>query len=134
MLFRSVFRDGWFFPGDLASVNAAGYVFLKGRKKDMVIRGGINIYPVEVEAALQSHPAVVEACVVGIPHDLKGEAAWCFAVLTDGRTMDDDLRAELHAVVEQQLGKAFRAERIEAVPVLPKTRSGKIVQIGRAHV
>ncbi|MBM3524666.1 MAG: long-chain fatty acid--CoA ligase, partial [Alphaproteobacteria bacterium] len=78
---REVFHEGWFFPGDLASVNAAGYVFLKGRRKDMIIRGGINIYPIEIEAALQSSPDVVEAAVVGWPSRDMGEEVAAFVVL-----------------------------------------------------
>ena len=134
MLFRSFHESYWArFPGvwthgDWALRDDDGAWFLFGRSDDALNIAGKRIGSAEYESALVEHPAVVEACVVGIPHDLKGEAAWCFAVLTDGRTMDDELRAELHAVVEQQLGKAFRAERIEAVPVLPKTRSGKIVR------
>jgi len=120
---REVFRDGWFFPGDLARMNEAGYVFLKGRKKDMIIRGGINIYPVEVEAALQSHPAVVEAAVVGWPSRDMGEEVAAFVVL----------RAPIEIEALRQICAArlapYKVPRgIFIVTEMPKNASGKIVK------
>ncbi|MFZ9486259.1 MAG: class I adenylate-forming enzyme family protein [Alphaproteobacteria bacterium] len=120
---REVFRDGWFFPGDLASVNAAGYVFLKGRKKDMVIRGGINIYPVEVEAALQSHPAVVEAAVVGWPSRELGEEVAAFVVLRGAVTPE-----ELRATCAGRLAPYKVPREIRVVDEMPKNAAGKIVK------
>ena len=61
------FRDGWFYPGDLAQLDADGFLTLAGRAKDMIIRGGINIYPEEIEATLMAHPAVADAAVIGLP-------------------------------------------------------------------
>jgi len=120
---REVFRDGWFFPGDLASVNAAGYVFLKGRKKDMLIRGGINIYPVEVEAALQSHPAVVEAAVVGWPSRELGEEVAAFVVLRGAVTPE-----ELRATCAGRLAPYKVPREIRVVDEMPKNAAGKIVK------
>jgi acyl-CoA synthetase (AMP-forming)/AMP-acid ligase II len=120
---REVFRDGWFFPGDLASVNAAGYVFLKGRKKDMVIRGGINIYPVEVEAALQSHPAVVEAAVVGWPSRELGEEVAAFVVLRGAATPE-----ELRATCAGRLAPYKVPREIIVVDEMPKNAAGKVVK------
>ena len=120
---REVFHEGWFFPGDLATVNEAGYVFLKGRRKDVIIRGGINIYPVEIEAALQSHPAVVEAAVVGWPSRDMGEEVAAFVVL----------RAPIEAETLRQVCAARLApykvpKGIFVVADMPKNASGKIVK------
>ena len=75
---REAFRDGWFYPGDLAARNERGYIFLRGRRKDMILRGGINIYPAEIEATLMLHPAVAEAAVFGIPSVDFGEEIAAF--------------------------------------------------------
>ena len=120
---QEVFRDGWFFPGDLACVNAAGYVFLKGRKKDMIIRGGINIYPVEIEAALQAHPAVVEAAVVGWPSRDLGEEVAAFVVLR--HSVGEDA---LRAVCAGRLALYKQPRAIFVVDELPKTAAGKVVK------
>jgi acyl-CoA synthetase (AMP-forming)/AMP-acid ligase II len=120
---REVFRDGWFFPGDLASVDDAGYVFLKGRRKDMIIRGGVNIHPVEIEAALQSHPAVVEAAVVGWPSRALGEEVAAFVVLRAPAEED-----ELRALCAARLAPYKLPRAVFAVGEMPKNASGKIVK------
>ena len=114
--------------GDWASVDADGEWFLHGRSDDTLNVAGKRVGPAEYESALVGHPAVVEACAVGIPHQLKGETAWCFVVLGDGAEPDDALRAELVAAVEAELGKAFRPGAIRFTRALPKTRSAKIVR------
>ncbi len=75
------FQDGWFYPGDLGAMNEDGYLFLKGRAKDMIIRGGVNIYPQEIEATLMAHPAVSEAAVVGWPSREFNEEIAAFVTL-----------------------------------------------------
>ena len=75
------FRDGWFYPGDLVQLDTDGLLTLAGRAKDMIIRGGINIYPEEIEATLMAHPAVADAAVIGLPYPARGEEAAAFAVL-----------------------------------------------------
>jgi acyl-CoA synthetase (AMP-forming)/AMP-acid ligase II len=66
-------RDGWFHTGDMATVDEDGYYFIVDRKKDLIIRGGYNVYPRDVEEVLYEHPAVREAAVIGVPHDALGE-------------------------------------------------------------
>jgi acyl-CoA synthetase (AMP-forming)/AMP-acid ligase II len=124
---REVFRDGWFFPGDLASVNEAGYVFLKGRKKDMIIRGGINIYPLEIEAALQAHRAVVEAAVVGWPSRDMGEEVAAFVVLREPAGEE-----ELRAACARRLAPYKLPRAIVVVDEMPKNAAGKIVKAALA--
>src|SRR3546814_17063327 len=80
----AAFRDGWFWGGDLAYRDEEGYLYLSGRSKDMIIRGGENIYPVEIETVLSAHPAVRECAVVGKPDEHWGEV-----VVDSVRTVDD---------------------------------------------
>ena len=114
--------------GDWAMRDEDGAWFLYGRSDDTLNVAGKRIGSAEYESALVGHADVVEACIVGIPHKVKGEVAWGFVVLRPGAELDEALEASLHAQVDQELGKAFRAERVYAVPFLPKTRSGKIVR------
>ncbi|MBL8697923.1 MAG: acyl--CoA ligase [Alphaproteobacteria bacterium] len=125
---REVFHDGWFFPGDLASVNDAGYVFLKGRKKDMIIRGGINIYPVEVEAALQSDSAVVEAAVVGWPSRDMGEEVAAFVVLRAPAEPE-----ALRKLCAARLAPYKVPKAVFVVDEMPKNAAGKIVKAALAE-
>src|ERR1700742_2704683 len=80
----AVMRDGWFATGDMATVDADGYFFIVDRKKDMIIRGGYNVYPREIEEVLYEHPAVSEVAVVGIPDDALGEEVAAAVVLREG--------------------------------------------------
>ncbi len=114
--------------GDWASVDANGAWFLHGRSDDTLNVAGKRVGPAEYESALVAHPAVLEAGVVGVPHDVKGETAWCYVVLAPGARPGEELRAELAACVERDLGKAFRAGRILFTAALPRTRSAKIVR------
>jgi acetyl-CoA synthetase len=114
--------------GDWAMRDEDGAWFLFGRSDDTLNVAGKRIGSAEYESALVGHPDVVEACVVGIPHALKGETAWGFVILQPGCDLDELRSAELAGMVDTQIGKAFRAERIYAVSILPKTRSGKIVR------
>src|SRR4029077_5798788 len=98
------FTDGWLHSGDVARVDDEGFVFIVDRAKDMVIRGGENVYCVEVEAALFEHPAVSDAAVIGIPHQVLGEEVGAIVQLARGRAAPED---ELRAHVAERLA-AFR--------------------------
>jgi acetyl-CoA synthetase len=111
--------------GDWASVDEDGYWFLHGRSDDTLNIAGKRIGPAELEGAAVSHPAVVEAAAVGVPHDVKGEVAWIFCVRKPG---DDVAEQDVAAKVAEVLGKAFKPERVIFVGALPKTRSAKIVR------
>jgi acetyl-CoA synthetase len=114
--------------GDWASVDEDGYWFLHGRSDDTLNMAGKRIGPAEIESAVVGHPAVAEAAAVGIPHEVKGEVAWVYCVLTPGYEPSDDLAAEIRGVAADTLGKAFRPDRVLFVGALPKTRSAKIVR------
>jgi long-chain acyl-CoA synthetase len=83
-------RDGWYHSGDLARMDEDAYVYIVGRKKEMIIRGGFNVYPAEVEATLMEHPDIGQAAVVGVPHDRNGEEIMAFVTAMPGRQIDTD--------------------------------------------
>ncbi len=114
--------------GDWASADADGYWFLHGRSDDTLNIAGKRIGPAEIESAVVAHPAVSEAAAVGVPHEVKGEVAWVFCVLAPGHEAAEELAAEVAGLVANELGKAFRPDRVVFVPALPKTRSAKIVR------
>src|SRR4051812_12947061 len=88
-------RDGWLWTGDLAMRDADGYIYLVGRAKDLIISGGFNVYPAEVEIPIMSHPDVAECAVVGLPHDIWGKAVTAFVVPHPSATIDPDEITEL---------------------------------------
>jgi acetyl-CoA synthetase len=114
--------------GDWASVDDDGYWFLHGRSDDTLNIAGKRIGPAELESAAVAHPAVSEAAAIGVPHEVKGEVAWIFCVAAPGYEPSDELAAEVAARAADELGKAFKPDRVVFVPALPKTRSAKIVR------
>jgi acetyl-CoA synthetase len=114
--------------GDWASIDEDGYWFLHGRSDDTLNIAGKRIGPAELESAAVGHRAVQEAAAVGVPHEVKGEVAWIFCVLAPGAEEGDELAGEIADLAAEELGKAFRPERVLFVPALPKTRSAKIVR------
>jgi acetyl-CoA synthetase len=114
--------------GDWASIDEDGYWFLHGRSDDTLNIAGKRIGPAELESAAVAHGAVAEAAAIGIPHDVKGEVAWIFCVLKPGIEATPGLALEISSNVSDELGKAFKPERIVFVSALPKTRSAKIVR------
>jgi acyl-CoA synthetase (AMP-forming)/AMP-acid ligase II len=119
----AVIRDGWFHTGDAAVMHPDGYVEIRDRIKDVIISGGENISSVEVEAALLAHPAVMEAGVVGLPHEKWGEAPYAFVVLKPGAAVTpDDLREYCRA----RLAHFKVPHGFTFVADLPRTATGKI--------
>jgi acetyl-CoA synthetase len=114
--------------GDWALVDEDGFWFLQGRSDDTLKIAGKRLGPAEVESVLVGHPAVAEAGVVGIPHEVKGEAVVCFVVLKPGTTASEVLRGELADRIARQMGKALKPERVLFARDLPKTRSAKIMR------
>ena len=114
--------------GDWAYVDEDGFWFIHGRSDDTLKLAGKRVGPAEIESVLVGHPAVNEAAAIGVPHDVKGEAVVCFAVLRPGFTASDALRTELINRVAQAMGRAIRPDRVFFVHELPKTRSAKIMR------
>ena len=118
-------RGGWFHSGDMARVDEDGYFFIVDRKKDLIIRGGFNVYPREVEEVLYEHPAVREAAVVGFPDDSLGEEIGAAVALKEGAEADAGV---LKAYVKEQLAAYKYPRRIWFVDELPKGPTGKILK------
>ncbi|HKG67091.1 MAG TPA: long-chain fatty acid--CoA ligase [Solirubrobacteraceae bacterium] len=118
-------EDGWFRSGDMAYVDEDGYFFIVDRKKDMIIRGGYNVYPREIEEVLYEHPAVSEAAVVGVPDDKMGEEVGAAVVLKEGEHVDAD---ELREFVKEQVANYKYPRKIWFPDELPKGPTGKILK------
>ena len=116
-------RDGWLYTGDVGYLDEDGYLFLVDRKKEMILVGGFNVYPREVDEVMMSHPAVAEAAAIAVPDDFLGEAVCVYLALQPGETADVEA---LHRHAEANLAKYKRPKIIRIVEALPKTGPGKI--------
>ena len=117
--------DGWLRSGDLGYVDDEGFLYLVGRKKDLIIRGGHNVYPTDIEAVLHEHPGVREAAVVGVPHAVLGEDIAAFVVRRPGATVDAD---EVQAFCTKRLADYKRPRRVHFVDELPRNATGKVLK------
>jgi long-chain acyl-CoA synthetase len=122
---NEVMRDGWFHTGDIATVDDDGYYFIVDRKKDLIIRGGYNVYPREVEEVIYTHPAVREAAVIGVAHESLGEEVAAAVALKEGAEISPD---ELRDYIKQRVA-AYKYPRVVwTVEELPKGPTGKILK------
>jgi long-chain acyl-CoA synthetase len=117
--------DGWFRTGDLARQDEDGYFAIVDRKKEMIIRGGYNVYPREIEEALYEHPAVAEAACVGVPHPDLGEEVAAAVALKPGTQAD---AGELQAWVKERVAAYKYPRHVWLVESLPKGPTGKILR------
>ena len=122
---ESITSEGWFRSGDMAKVDEDGYFFIVDRKKDLIIRGGYNVYPREVEEVLYEHPAIQEAAVVGVPDDSLGEEVGAAVVLKQGETLD---AADVKTYVKEQVAAYKYPRKVWFVDELPKGPTGKILK------
>ncbi|MBI3375250.1 MAG: AMP-binding protein [Betaproteobacteria bacterium] len=120
---REAFRDGWFYPGDLGTLDNHGYLYLKGRAKDMIIRGGINIYPAEVEAVLQGHASVADSAVVAWPSREFNEEVAAFVILGAAVTP-----AELRQLCRERLAPYKVPREVFIVDDFPRNALGKVIK------
>ncbi len=119
---------GMWMHGDWASIDPDGFWYIQGRSDDTLKVAGKRVGPAEVESAAVSHPAVLEAAAIGVPHEVKGEVVVVLVVLRPGERDDPELRAAIAEAVAAQLGKPLKPDRVATVPALPKTRSGKVMR------
>lgn len=118
-------RDGWFYTGDVGKMDEDGFLYIVDRTKDMIVAGGFNIYPRDIEEVLYDHPAVLEACTVGVPDEYRGETVKAFVVLKDGASANEK---ELDAWCRERL-TSYKVPKIyEFMGDLPKSAVGKILR------
>jgi fatty-acyl-CoA synthase len=122
---REAFAGGWFHSGDLARVDEEGYLWLVDRKKDMIVSGGENVYPAEVERVLLDHPAVAEAAVIGVPHPRWVETPLAFVVLNEGVEVGE---ADLVAHCRRYLAGFKKPSSVITVQELPRNAGGKVLK------
>jgi long-chain acyl-CoA synthetase len=122
---EEVYRDGWFRSGDLGYVDEDGYLYVVDRKQDLIITGGANIYPVEVEEILYTHPAVALAAVIGIPDEVKGELPKAYIVLKKGMNTTE---REIIDYVRSKIAKYKAPRKVAFVDSLPQGPTGKILK------
>ena len=115
--------DGWLHTGDVAYQDEDGYLYIVDRMKDMIVSGGFNIFPKEVEDALSEHPAVAISAVIGVPHEKWGEAVKAVVQLKPGKTATED---ELIALVKAKKGSLMTPKSVDFVDVVPVTLIGKL--------
>ncbi|MDP2644949.1 MAG: long-chain fatty acid--CoA ligase [Desulfobacterales bacterium] len=122
---RDTLKGGWLHTGDIASMDKEGYFFIVDRKKDMIISGGYNVYPREIDEVFYEHPKLQDACAIGIPHPSRGEAVKAFVVLKAGQSATQE---ELMTYAASRLARYKLPVEIEFRKELPKTNVGKILR------
>jgi malonyl-CoA/methylmalonyl-CoA synthetase len=115
--------DGWFKTGDVGRIDADGYVTIVGRSKDLIISGGYNVYPAEIEALMNELPGIAETAVVGVPHPDFGEAVVAVVVPRPGATVDAD---EVTAAVKGRIANFKVPKRVFVAAELPRNTMGKV--------
>jgi long-chain acyl-CoA synthetase len=118
-------RDDWFYTGDIAKADEDGYTYIVDRKKDMVIAGGFNIYPRDIEEVLYTHPKIMEAAVAGINDPYRGETLKAYVVLKEGETMTEE---EVIEHCKANLAAYKVPKLVEFKKELPKTMVGKVLR------
>ena len=118
-------RGGWLYTGDMGRLDEDGYLFIADRKKDLIITGGYNVYPKEVEDIIYKHPAVFEAAVIGIPDEMWGESVKaCVVLKPDAKATED----EIIALCKEHLASYKKPKSVDFIDALPKNLTGKILK------
>ncbi|MBI2467155.1 MAG: AMP-binding protein, partial [Candidatus Rokubacteria bacterium] len=124
-------RNGWLHTGDIGRLDQDGFLYIVERKKDLIIRGGLNIYPREVEEVLYAHPKIAEGAVVGMPDPLMGEDVLAFVVLRPGERATAE---EIIAFCQERLAKFKCPKQVRFVDSLPKSPVGKVLRKELRHL
>lgn len=122
---RQAIKNGWMYSGDLGKFDEDGLLYIVDRKKDMILRGGENVYPVEVEEVLYQIPELLEAAVIGVPHEVYGEVPKAYVVLKEGKTLTEE---DVRVYCLTQLAKYKVPVEVEVIEELPRNASGKVLK------
>ena len=122
---EEAFKGGWFHSGDLVRMDEEGYIYVIDRKKDMIISGGENIYPKEIEEVLYTHPDILEAAIVGIPDPNWGESVKAFVVMKPGKQLTEE---DVIQYCQQHISSYKKPRIVEFIDALPRNASGKILK------
>ncbi|WP_419961266.1 class I adenylate-forming enzyme family protein [Psychrobacillus sp. BM2] len=122
---KQAIRNGWLYSGDLGRMDEDGLLYIVDRKKDMINRGGENVYPVEVEEVLYEIPEILEAAVIGIPHKVYGEVPKAYAVLKEGKELKEE---DVLTICSKKLAKYKLPVEVEFIDSLPRNASGKVLK------
>jgi long-chain acyl-CoA synthetase len=125
---KALTDDGWFKSGDAGYLDADGYLYIHDRVKDMIVSGGENVYPAEVENVLMKHEAIADVAVIGVPHDKWGETGKAVVVAAEGATADDATAASIIAFAKTQLAGFKCPTTVDWVTELPRNPTGKILK------
>ncbi|RYE71073.1 MAG: long-chain fatty acid--CoA ligase, partial [Oxalobacteraceae bacterium] len=118
-------RDGWLYSGDVGHIDEEGWLYIVDRKKDMIIAGGYNIFPTEIDDVLYSHPAILEACCIGVPDTYRGETVKAFIVLKPGEVLSAD---DVNLFCRERLAVYKVPKQIDFIAELPKSTVGKVLR------
>lgn len=118
-------KNGWLYSGDLGRFDEDGLLYIVDRKKDMILRGGENVYPVEIEEVLYEIPEILEAAVVGVPHEIYGEVPKAFIVLKEGKSLTEE---DVYSHCKKKLAKYKWPAEITFLSTLPRNASGKVLK------
>jgi acyl-CoA synthetase (AMP-forming)/AMP-acid ligase II len=118
-------RHGWHHTGDIGYIDEDGYIYIVDRIRDMVVSGGFNIFPFEVEQVLMKHPAVQDCAVIGVPHEKWGEAVKAVVQLVPGREASEE---ELIAFAKEELGGMKAPKSVDFIDDLPRSAVGKVLK------
>lgn len=126
---QATIKDGWLYTGDMARMDEEEYFYIVDRKKELILVGGYNVYPREIEEVLYGHGKVSEVAVIGVPDENLGEAIIAYVVVND----DQVTREELVALCKEKLAKYKQPKEIEFLEELPKNTTGKILKRNLKH-
>jgi long-chain acyl-CoA synthetase len=121
----AVLRDGWLYTGDIGVMDEEGYLSVVDRKKDIIIAGGFNIYPNEIDDILFAHPKIAEACAIGVSDQYRGETVKAYIVMQEGESLTAE---EVQAYCRESLAPYKIPKIIEFIDELPKSGVGKILR------
>ena len=122
---KTMLPDGWLRSGDAGYMDADGYLYIHDRIKDMIVSGGENVYPAEVESVLYAHPSVSEAAVIGVPDEKWGEAVKAVVTLKEGASLDE---AAVIGHCRQHLAAFKCPKTVDVIPAMPRNASGKLLK------